>query len=56
MLSVWPLAVLPCPIAIPPMEQAIQWHKYRSQDEGIVWLRRLFGQAGEALGAEAVSV
>ena len=55
MLPVWPLVVLPCPIAIPPMEQAIQWHKYRSQDEGIAWLRGLFRQAGEALAREAAS-
>lgn len=49
MLSIWPLVVQPCPIAIPPMEQALQWHKYRTQDEGLVWLRGLFRQAGEAL-------
>ncbi|MFG6428975.1 LysR family transcriptional regulator [Roseateles sp. LYH14W] len=49
LMPVWPLAILPCPIAIPPMEQAIQWHKYRTQDEGIVWLRGLFRQAGAAV-------
>jgi len=54
MLSIWPLVVLPCPIAIPPMEQALQWHKYRTQDEGLVWLRGLFRQAGEAVATTQI--
>ncbi len=48
-LSVWPLAVKPCPLDIPPMEQAIQWHQHRSQDQGIAWLRGLFTQAAAVL-------
>ncbi len=54
MMPVWPLAILPCPIAIPPMQQAIQWHKYRSQDQGIAWLRALFRQAGETLDQASI--
>lgn len=48
-LSVWPLVVKPCPLDIPPMEQAIQWHQHRSQDQGIAWLRGLFTQAAAVL-------
>ncbi|MBQ0960897.1 LysR family transcriptional regulator [Ideonella sp. 4Y11] len=48
-LSVWPLVVRPCPIEIPPMQQAVQWHKYRRQDQGIAWLRGLFTQAAAVL-------
>ena len=48
-LSMWPLAIKPCPIDVPPMQQAFQWHKYRTQDQGIVWLRGLFRQAAAVL-------
>ncbi|HJV91956.1 MAG TPA: LysR family transcriptional regulator [Azonexus sp.] len=34
-----PLRILPAPFEIPKMLQAMQWHKYRTQDPGIVWLR-----------------
>jgi len=27
------------------MEQSMQWHKYRSQDPGLVWLRGLMAKA-----------
>lgn len=51
MERVWPLAIVPCPIDIAPMEQAIQWHTYRTQDQGIVWLRSLFQQASQTLAS-----
>lgn len=53
MERVWPVSILPCPIAIAPMEQAIQWHAYRTQDQGIVWLRSLFQQASRTLASTA---
>lgn len=34
-----PLRVLPAPFEAPRMVQTMQWHKYRTQDPGIVWLR-----------------
>ena len=32
-------------IRLPRMQQAIQWHKYRSQDAGLIWLRGVFREA-----------
>lgn len=48
-----PVTLLPVPLPMPPLEQAMQWHKYRSQDPGLVWLRRLMQQAAQALKADA---
>ncbi len=45
MAAAWPLAIRPAPIAIDRMDQAIQWHRYRSQDPGLVWLRETLHQA-----------
>jgi DNA-binding transcriptional LysR family regulator len=46
--NTWPLLIRPCPIDIPPMTQAMQWHSYRTQDPGLEWLRGLFRQAAAA--------
>jgi DNA-binding transcriptional LysR family regulator len=40
-----PLTVLEPPVPIPKMEQAVQWHKYRTQDPGLVWLRGVLAAA-----------
>lgn len=40
-----PLQVRPAPLPITPMQQAMQWHKYRTQDPGLVWLRGLLHAA-----------
>lgn len=45
MARLWPLSLKPCPIDIPPMTQAMQWHSYRSLDPGLAWLRGLIAQA-----------
>jgi LysR family nod box-dependent transcriptional activator len=34
---------------MPEMEQAMQWHKYRSLDPGIVWLRQLLMDAAQEM-------
>jgi hypothetical protein len=34
---------------MPPLEQAIQWHKYRSSDPGIQWLRDLLRGAAHSM-------
>ncbi len=41
----WPVVLRPCPIPIDSLEQCIQWHKYRTQDPGLIWLRKLMRQA-----------
>jgi DNA-binding transcriptional LysR family regulator len=34
-----PIRLLPPPIELPPLVEAMQWHKIRSKDRGICWLR-----------------
>ena len=45
MARMLPLALRPCPLDMPPMTQAMQWHRARSQDTGIAWLRRMLLEA-----------
>ena len=40
-----PLKVLEPPFELPTMTQVVQWHKYRTTDPGLVWLRGLLQQA-----------
>lgn len=47
----WPLQVKPCPIAIPAMTQAMQWHRARTQDPGLQWLRQVMTGAAAATAA-----
>lgn len=44
-----PLAIRPTPVPVARMEQAVQWHKYRTQDPALVWLRELLPQAVERM-------
>lgn len=50
-----PVKVLPMPLPMPPLEQAMQWHKYRSTDPGIAWLRDLLQQAARAMPGTEVA-
>lgn len=34
-----PLKVLPCPVDIPPLREAMQWHQQFERDPGLAWLR-----------------
>ncbi|MDO6452826.1 LysR family transcriptional regulator [Neptunomonas phycophila] len=47
MAKVWPLKILPLPFDIPPMKQCIQWHQYRNNDQGLIWLRETLKKAAE---------
>lgn len=47
-----PVTLLPVPLPMPPLEQAMQWHKYRSLDPGLVWLRELMQQSARAMLAD----
>lgn len=49
LVDVWPLSLRACPVPIPPMTQAIQWHGYRTQDPGLEWLRQLLQRAAASL-------
>ncbi|MDD0838875.1 LysR family transcriptional regulator [Curvibacter sp. HBC61] len=35
-----PIRLLKPPMPIPPMVQVMQWHKHRSKDPGLLWLRQ----------------
>lgn len=49
-----PIALVPVPLPMPELEQTMQWHRYRSQDPGLVWLRALMQQAALAMDATDV--
>lgn len=34
-----PLKLIPLPVAVPPMTEVLQWHKYHDQDPAYNWLR-----------------
>jgi DNA-binding transcriptional LysR family regulator len=34
-----PIKVLPCPVDIPPLREAMQWHQQFERDPGLAWLR-----------------
>jgi LysR family transcriptional regulator, nod-box dependent transcriptional activator len=42
-----PIVLLPMPLPMQPFEQAMHWHKYRSSDPGLTWLRRLMLDAAQ---------
>jgi DNA-binding transcriptional LysR family regulator len=44
-----PVKLLPLPLPIPPLEQAMQWHRHRSLDPGLLWLRDVMKQAAQTL-------
>lgn len=44
-----PIRLLPVPMPLPPLLQGLQWHKYRTQDPGIKWLRDLMHRAAGRL-------
>jgi LysR family transcriptional regulator, nod-box dependent transcriptional activator len=48
-----PLKLLPLPVDVPPMTEALQWHKYHHHDPAYVWLRSVLEQ--EAAGLPAVA-
>lgn len=49
----WPIELRASPMPITAMEQGMQWHKYRTQDPGLVWLRQLFKRAVQRMDALA---
>jgi DNA-binding transcriptional LysR family regulator len=48
-----PIVLRPLPLPMPPMAQAMQWHKYRSTDPGLRWLRGLMLAAVARMDAVA---
>jgi LysR family nod box-dependent transcriptional activator len=50
-----PVTLLPPPLPMPVFEQAMQWHKYRSLDPGLQWLRGLIQDAARTLSAGSIA-
>jgi LysR family transcriptional regulator, nod-box dependent transcriptional activator len=46
-----PITILPVPLPVPQLEQAMQWHKYRATDPGLIWLRQLLKDAAASMRA-----
>ena len=40
-----PIKIIELPYRLPKMQQSVQWHKYRSQDAGLIWLRGVICEA-----------
>lgn len=51
LLPALPITLLPVPLPMPELDQAMQWHKYRAQDPGLIWLRSLLLQAAAEMDA-----
>lgn len=49
MVQAWPLEIRPTPLHIEAMVQTLQWHKFRTKDPGLVWLRELAAQAARRI-------
>ena len=47
--AILPLRILPLPVEIPQIIEVMQWHKHRSQDAGLTWLRGLMVDAAARL-------
>lgn len=48
-----PLKIVPLPVEMPPLVQGMQWHKHRTQDPGLIWLRSLIKEAAVRMDAAA---
>jgi LysR family nod box-dependent transcriptional activator len=48
-VNLWPLEIRPTPMPFDRMEQSMQWHKFRTNDPGLAWLRGLFLEAGRRI-------
>ncbi|MBW5435781.1 LysR family transcriptional regulator [Bradyrhizobium canariense] len=47
-----PVKVFGLPFDFPKMHQVLQWHKYRSNDQGLIWLRGVFQEAAKKLSIQ----
>jgi LysR family nod box-dependent transcriptional activator len=49
LLNAFPLEIRPTPIPFDRMEQSVQWHKFRTNDPGLVWLRGMLAEAAKRI-------
>lgn len=45
LVKAWPLEIRPTPMPFDRMEQSVQWHKFRTTDPALVWLRAMLVEA-----------
>ncbi len=45
LVQAFPLEIRPTPMPFDRMEQSVQWHKFRTNDPGLVWLRGMLAEA-----------
>jgi LysR family nod box-dependent transcriptional activator len=45
MVQAFPLEIRPTPMPFDRMEQSGQWHKFRTNDPGLIWLRGMLAEA-----------
>jgi len=48
-VGAWPLEIRPTPMKFDAMEQAMQWHKFRTNDPGLTWLRGILAEAARRI-------
>jgi LysR family nod box-dependent transcriptional activator len=51
--SSWPLEIRPVPVPAVSIRQSAQWHRYRGQDTGLIWLRSVLREAARRMDAPA---
>lgn len=44
-----PIRIIELPISLPVFRQRVQWHRYRSNDAGLLWLRNLMREVAAEL-------
>jgi DNA-binding transcriptional LysR family regulator len=47
----WPVVIKESPLPLAEMHQMMQWHRYRTNDPGIEWLRRIFLESAREMDA-----
>lgn len=53
MAQQWPIKILSCPIAIPPIEIGMQWNKHLDDDIALTWFRQLLRDISKDLIADS---
>ncbi|RDK02477.1 LysR family transcriptional regulator [Paraburkholderia lacunae] len=50
-----PITMRSMPVTMPKMEQCVQWHKHRTSDQGIAWVRALLKEAVLAMDSASAT-
>lgn len=49
------VALVEPPVVLPPLQQSVQWHGYRTRDPALVWIRAQLADTAAALGLRHAS-